>query len=130
MKIVMKFDIDILEHDGYCSDEECEYENVVRYIVCDTNVKAIPEDGFLPLNTFSSVKLIELVNKSGFFERNKRYKKQNCSFYTMEEGFIVRDTNKIPYDSGVCGRGNVPSELRDLNCNCEYWDLMEIRVKN
>ncbi len=100
----LKFKVHTIEHEGYCSDSECDYTYDEKYIypILPENIEKIEKD--LPTNTYSSKELCQFVVNTGHLDKYKLY---STDFGQEERGFVVRMNES---GSGYCDRKQVPFE--------------------
>ncbi len=122
----LMFRVHTIEHDGYCSDSECEYTYDEKYIypVLPDNIEKKETD--LSPDTFTPEELYNFVLNAGHIKKLYNY------YYGYDKRgnhmcFAVSDSRVS--GSGICGRDAIPFECDEYDCNYIYWELEYIKVR-
>ncbi len=98
-KLQLTYEVNVLQHDGYCSDEECELKQstIIEYV-------DVPNEFNEKYFKYEEIPLDEI-------DEFYRYKK-----FTLEEG------------SGYCERSYIPNKYKNYKCNTKYYELKYVMI--
>ncbi len=125
-RIKFTFLKEILEHDGYCSDDEAEYivstQSVsipVPDVLIDTISDYNPEEQ-IPVESFRLYNFQEVMD-------HLKCPKNKCVTQKYGIGFLVCDSDisRVGEQFGrYCGdASDIPAHMEDHMCNTYYWNL-------
>ncbi len=123
MQLKLKFTINSIEHDGYCSGSEAEYkefESMSFTIDVPENFLGLNEKytpgQLIALECFKDYRFVEVIEQLELGEDTIYYPEDIIGF--------ARDKSKY-YCSGQCFRETVPRKMKHEQCNARFFTLVK-----
>lgn len=98
-KLQLTYDVIILQHDGYCSGDECEFKKSV---------------------------IIEYVDVPYEFKK-KYFKYEEIPLDVIDESYLYKKM-ELEVGSNYCDRTYVPDKYKNYECNTTHYELKSVMI--